>query len=170
MGIKHTVPAGLPTGTVTGKVAGDDWRADHVCMPFPVTMLHMGTANYTLSPLTAGTVEPSSPASRMLMDLSTATQFRLAVGQRVIGVGATSCDLRLQYASNGATQSTWVDANATGTGVSLMGGTVPNIREGGWVNLNAAAIADSMYLRAAIVTVGTLTTAPQFSFVDVLFR
>jgi len=170
VGIRHTVPAGLPTGTVTGKVAGDDWRADHVTVPFPVTLFHAGTGAYTLTPLTAGTVEPTAPMTRCLIDLSAATQMRLNIGQKVLALGSTSCAARLQYATNGATQSAWADAHASGTGVSLMGGTANTLKDGGWVNLASGAIADSVYLRLAIVTVGTASTAPTLAFADVLFR
>src|SRR5690242_7300939 len=110
MGIKHTVPSGLPTGTVTGKVAGDDWRADHLHIPFEVLLFHAGMSAtaasrvYTLTPLTAATTEPLAPATRTLLDLDQASQMRLIIGQATLGVGATSCDFRLQYATNGATQ------------------------------------------------------------------
>ena len=47
MAIKHVVPAGLPTGTTAGKVAGDDWRADHQFPPFERTLIAGTTAALT---------------------------------------------------------------------------------------------------------------------------
>lgn len=172
MGIKHTVPASLPTGTVAGKVAGDDWRADHNHVPFEYLIFHMGaTAVYTLTPLTAGTVEPANaPMARFYADLAQASQINLAVGQRIIGGGGTSCFARIQYATNGATQTTWADANNTGSGLDLRTGTANTVRTTGWVDLVSGAKIDTNYLRFVIVTVGTVTTAPTLSWAAALFR
>lgn len=172
MPITHSVPAGLPTGTVANKVAGDDWRGNHLFPPFEYVLFHGGTTGvYTLTPLTAGTVEPANaPMARGLVDLDNATQMRLVIGQRIIGAGGTSCAARLQYASTGAAQSGWTDANATGTGISLLTGTANTVRESGWVDLVTGAKAASTYIRLAFVTVGTVTTAPTLSWAEVLFR
>lgn len=172
MGIKHAVPAGLPTGTSTGKVAGDDWRADHLHVPFEFLIFHLGaTGVYTLTPLTAGTVEPANaPMARFLADLDQATQMRLAIGQRINAVGGTSCDARLQYATNGATQTAWADANNTGTGLTLVGGTANTVKATGWIDLVSGAKTTSAYLRLGIVTVGTVTTAPTISWAAAMFR
>lgn len=172
MPIKHTVPAGLPTGTSTGQVAGDDWRADHLSTPFEFLIFHMGaTAVYTLTPLTAGTVEPANaPMARFFADLDQATQMNLVIGQRIIGAGGTSCAARLQYATNGATQTTWADANNTGTGLNLSTGTANTVRAAGWVDLASGAKTASAYLRLGIVTVGTVTTAPTISWAAAMFR
>lgn len=172
MGIRHTVPAGLPTGTSAGKVAGDDWRADHLHVPMEFLIFHLGaTAVYTLTPLTAGTVEPANaPMARFLADLDQAAQMNLVIGQRIIGAGGTSCAARLQYATNGATQTTWADANNTGTGISLLTGTANTVRASGWVDLAAGAKTSSAYLRLGIVTVGTVTTAPTLSWAAAMFR
>jgi hypothetical protein len=170
--ITHSVPAGLPTGTVANKVAGDDWRGNHLFPPFEYLLFHGGVSGvYTLTPLTAGTVEPANaPMARGLVDLDNATQMRLVIGQRIVGAGGTTCTARLQYATNGATQTTWADAQNTGTGVSLQGGTANVVREGGWVDLVTGAKAASTYIRLAIVTTGTVTTAPTLSWAEVLFR
>lgn len=141
-------------------------------VPAQYLLFHGGTTGvYTLTPLTAGTVEPANvPMSRILPDLSKATQMRLVIGQRIMGAGGTTCAARLQYATNGATQTAWADANATGTGLSLQGGTANTVRDGGWVNLATGAKIDSCYMRLAIVTTGTVTTAPTLSFAEVEFR
>jgi len=129
------------------------------------------TSIWTLTPLTAGTVESVNlPATRILADLSGATQMRLIIGQRVIGAGGTTCAARLQYATNGATQTTWADANNTGTGISLLTGTANTLRDAGWVDLVAGARIDSCYLRFVVVTTGTVTTAPTISKAEVTFR
>jgi hypothetical protein len=172
MPVLHTVPSGLPTGTSAGKVAGDDWRANHTFPPFEYLLFHGGvTGVYTLTPLTAGTVEPANaPAFRGLVDLDAATQMRLVVGQRIIGAGGTTCTARLQYATNGATQTSWADAQNSGTGINLQTGTANTVRDGGWVDLVTGAKAVSTYIRLAIVTTGTVTTAPTLSWAEVLFR
>lgn len=141
-------------------------------IPVQYLLFHGGTTGvYTLTPLTAATTEPANvPMSRILADLSTATQMRLIIGQRALGVGGTTCTARLQYATNGATQTAWADAQNTGTGVSLIGGTANLVRESGWVNLVTGAKIDTCYMRLAIVTTGTVTTAPTISFAEVEFR
>lgn len=141
-------------------------------VPFEFLIFHMGaTAVYTLTPLTAGTVEPANaPMARILADLATATQMRLVIGQRIIGAGGTSCEARLQYATNGATQTAWADANNTGSGLSLLTGTANTIRATSWVDLAAGAKIADCYMRLAIVTVGTVTTAPTISWAAAEFR
>ena len=140
--------------------------------PVQYLMFHAGTTGtYTLSPLTAGGVEPANaPMSRICVDLSSATQMRLIVGRRVVGAGGTTCEARVQYATNGATQTAWADANNTGTGVSLQGGTANILLAGAWVDLVAGAKTDSCYMRFNITTTGTVTTAPTLSFAEVEFR
>ena len=175
MAVKHTVPAGLPTGTVSGKVAGDDWRADHVHVAFEYLIFHAGTTGvYTLTPLTAGTVEPANvPMARLLVpDATYVTQFRLAIGQRIIGAGGTSCNAQLQYATNGATQSTWADAanTANAGNLNLSTGTANTVRVGSWADLASGAKISDLYCRFAIVTVGTVTTAPTISWAAAFFR
>lgn len=172
MGIKHQVPVGLPTGTSAGKVAGDDWRLDHLHVPMEFLIFHLGaTAVYTLTPLTAGTVEPANaPMARFLADLDQAAQMNLVIGQRIIGAGGTSCDARLQYATNGATQTAWADAQNSGTGLALRTGTANTVRATGWVDLVSGAKAATTYLRLGIVTVGTVTTAPTISWAAAMFR
>lgn len=171
MGIKHIVPAGLPTGTVSGKVAGDDWRADHVHVPMEILMFHAGVSANTTATTAAGTLElPTAPMSRHLTDLTYATQMRLVVGIKVIGAGGTSQDLRVQYSTNGATQTTWADLNASGTGLNAKTGTANTVVTAGWVNIAAGAIANDVYLRLATVTVGTMTTGATFSWAAVLFK
>ena len=175
MAIKHIVPAGLPTGTVTGKVAGDDWRSDHNHVSFEYLIFHLGaSAVYTLTPLTAGTVEPLTvPMARLFVgDATYISQFRVAIGQRAIGAGGTTCNAQFQYSTNGATQSTWADAaNTSGAGnLNLQTGTASTVRVGAWADLASAAKIADLYARFAIVTTGTVTTAPTISWAAVLFK
>lgn len=171
MPITHSVPAGLPTGTSAGKVAGDDWRGNHLFPPFEYLLFHGGTTGIFTVSTSAGTNEPgNAPMARGLVDLDNASQMRLVIGQRVIGSGGTSCAARLQYATNGATQTSWADANNTGTGLNLLTGTANTVRDAGWVDLVSGAKAASTYMRLVIVTVGTLSTAPTLSWAEVLFR
>lgn len=141
-------------------------------VPFEYLLFHGGvTGVYTLTPLTAGTVEPANaPMARVLADLSQASQVRLAIGQRIVGAGGTTCAARLQWSTSA--QSTWNDVAATGGGsdVSLQGGTANVIRAGSWTNLAAGAQIDDCYLRLVIVTTGTVTTAPTLSWASAMFR
>ncbi len=141
-------------------------------IPVEYLLFHAGvTGTYTLTPLTAATTEPSNaPMARILADLSAATQMRLIIGQRVNGAGATSCQARLQYATNGATQTTWTDAQNTGTGIDVITGIANTVKTSGWVDLIAGAKIDTNYMRLVFVTVGTLTTAPTVSWAAVSFR
>lgn len=169
MGIRHTVPAGLPSGTVSGKVAGDDWRADHLHVPFQMTMFHMGSGTFT-APTAIGTVEvAAAPMGRALVDLSQATQMRLVVGQKVLSTAGTG-SIQLQYSTNGATQTAWAAADGASGLVSMLGGTANTIKESGWVNLAAGAKIDNCYLRVVTVITAAVSPAATYSFVDVLFR
>jgi hypothetical protein len=172
MGIKHLVPSGLPTGLVSGKVAGDDWRADHSAPPFDYLMYH-GASTGTMSGPTAatgGTELINAPQTRLLADLAVATQMRINVGIRVLGAGGTSAHLQVQYSTNGATQTTWANAHNTGSGCDIRAGVANTLLTSGWVDLVAGAKADTTYLRAAWVVVGTLTTAPTVASIRAQFR
>lgn len=137
--------------------------------PAQYLLFHPGTTAYVLSPLTAGTVEPGNQVSaRTLVDLANAKQIRITVGQRIVGAGGTSCDMKVQYATDGATQSTWADASAAS--VSLQGGTANIMRSSGWVNLVPGAQINNCYLRLVTVIVGTVTTAPSWYKVQIEVR
>jgi hypothetical protein len=166
MGIRHTVPAGLPVTSMPNRVGGAEWSADHLHIPFHCTMFHMGTSAFT-APTAIATTELTVPMSRILVDLSQATQCRLVVGQKVLSTAGTGT-IRLQYATNGATQTTWADAD--GGGISMLGGTANTIKESGWVSLVAGAQIDNCYLRLVTAITATITTAAQYSFADVMFR
>lgn len=172
MGIKHTVPAGLPTGTVSGKVAGDDWRADHNHIPFEHLIFHGGISGNTAAITAAGTVElPTAPMARLLTDLSLASQMRLILGLKattVLGSGGAQF-VRLRYSTNGATQTTWANCENTGSGVSMVG-TANAIKDGGWVDLVSGAKINDCYLQLAMVTTATITTGGTLSWAAVLFR
>lgn len=171
MGILHKKRSGIPAGDPVGLVGGTNWLDDHTHVPFGYTAIHGGPTASTTAITAAGTAEiGTAPASRFLTDLSAATQMKLVVGQRIIGAGGTSAHLRLQYATNGATQTTWADANASGTGLDLRVAGANVVKTTGWVDLASGAKVDDVYLRIAQVTVGTLTTGPTLSWVDVLFR
>lgn len=172
MAVRHaTLSASRPSGGIDGAM----WDADHEQTSLEYLIFHNGaTAVYTLTPLTAGTVEPANaPMARVFVgDATYADQFRLVVGQRIIGAGGTSCNAQMQYATNGATQSAWADAAATGNAANLdlRTGTANTVRAGAWADLHASAKIADLYLRFAIVTVGTVTTAPTISWAAVLLR
>jgi hypothetical protein len=172
MAVRHaTLAAGRPGPGIGASM----WDADHEQTALEYLIFHLGaTGVYTLTPLTAGTVEPANaPMARLFVgDATYADQFRLAIGQRIVGAGGTSCNAQLQYATNGATQTTWADAAATANAgnVSLQAGAANVVRVGAWADLAAGAKIADLYTRLAIVTVGTVTTAPTISWAAALFR
>ena len=159
MGIRHTVPAGLPTGTVSGKVAGDDWRADHQHVPFEVTLIAGTTAALTPAAASAASnteIYSTSKACRTTIDLSQATQARLVA--LVITTGnVAGASYKLQYATSDA--STW---SGTDAGVEVVlgttGGSTGILHDSGWQNLAGGAIVDNC--RLAVVVGTALGTTP----------
>ena len=171
MGIRHTVPSGLPAGTVSGKVAGDDWRADHLHVPFSITLGHGGTSGTftTGTAVVSNSEQGTAPALRCMVDLSQASQARLVIGQRVLAATFTTAFLRLQYSTD---QSSWVElASVSGAGdVSLLGGSTNRIRSSSWFDIAAGAKSDNIYLRLVFTSTGSTGTAATYSFVDVLLK
>lgn len=161
MGIKHVVPAGLPTGTVSGKVAGDDWRADHTFPPFTRPLI-LGTT-VVLTPAAAfsasGTeLYATSKVCRMKEDLRYASQVKLVA--LVIATGnVAGASYKLQYRA--ADASSWSGGTDVGCEVIVgsTGGGTGLLHDSGWVDVPAGAQIDPCYLT---VVVGTAlgTTAP----------
>lgn len=172
MPIGHQIPAGLPTGTSAGKVAGDDWRASHLHIPFQQTLFHGGPTGVWTAPTaaTTNTELATAPMSRLYTDLDQAAQARLVIGMRTLGVGYTTAVLRLQYAA--VAQSTWTELAATAGGgdVSLLAGTANIIRVSPWFTIAAAALATDQVLRLVFNSTGTGTTAATVAFADLLLK
>lgn len=174
MGIKHAVPAGLPTGTESGKVAGDDWRADHNHVPFSIEMV-LGQ-NAALTPAAASAaanveLHATAKSCRNKIDLSNATQARL-VGMVIATGNVAGASYKLSYCT--AENTTW----ASGTGVAdagpvlilgTTGGGAGIIHDSGWTNLAAGAKIDNCYVT---LLVGTAlgTTPPTVGFITCYFR
>jgi hypothetical protein len=178
--IRHTVPSGLPTGTVTGKVAGDDWRADHLHIPFSVELV---VGNVTTA-ATGAVVTPAAASAaagtelfstakltRNKIDLSQATQARLVGNVLTLSSTATS-SFKLSYCT--AEASTW----ASGTGVAdagpalvvgSNGGAAGVIHDTGWVSLAAGARIDNCFL-ALLVGSAMGTTAATVGFITAYFK
>lgn len=79
-----------------------------------------------------------STRSRTKLDLTGYTQARVTAS--ISTVGNSTAELRIQYSTNGDTQSTWAyldGASGPGANISVNGG-----RASAWVNLAAAAKAD----------------------------
>ena len=171
MGIRHSVPAGLPTGTVSGKVAGDDWRADHLHVPFEVPLI-LSTTNAALTPAAASAAVntelfATSKVCRTLLDLSQATQARMTA--MVIATGnAAGAAWKMSYMTTNA--ATWA---GTDMGPSLVvganGGGAGVFHDSGWVNLAAGAKIDNCYW-TVLVGVAQGTTAPTIGSLQVYFR
>lgn len=142
-------------------------------IPIQVTVFHNGISGVYTAPTAATNAEVATiPMGRILQDLTNVSQARLVVGMRTLGVGYTTAVLRMQYATNGLTQSAWAElASTSATGdVSLMGGTASIIRASSWFDIaSGAKIADAVS-RLSIITTGTGTTAATVSFVDLLLR
>lgn len=174
MGILHAVPAGLPTGTVSGKVAGDDWRADHVHVPFSIEMI-LGQ-NTALTPAAASAaanteLHATAKSCRNKVDLSAATQARL-VGMVIAQGNVAGASYKLSYCT--VENATW----ASGTGVAdagpvlvcgSTGGGAGVLHDSGWTNLAAGAKINDCFLT---LLVGTAlgTTPPTVGFVTAYFR
>src|SRR3982750_773531 len=87
------LPAGTSPAPQTAKVIGIEGGVSVTYpvsdvrrfIPFEYLIFHAGTTGiYTLTPLTAGTVEPANaPMARFLADLAQASQMKLVIGQRI---------------------------------------------------------------------------------------
>ena len=174
MGIRHTVPSGLPTGTVSGKVAGDDWRADHLHIPFSVEMILANNAYVTPAAASAAAnteLNVTGRTCRNKIDLSQATQARLVAGVGTLSSTAGS-SYKLSYCT--AENATW--ANGTGVAdagpavvVGSTGGVLNTIHDSGWVNLAAGARIDNCFITLLVGTaIGT--TPATVGFVTAYFR
>lgn len=171
MGVFHTVPAGLPTGTSTGKVAGDDWRADHVFIPFSIEMiLGQNTALTPAAASAAANTELHSTAKscRNIIDLSQASQARL-VGMVIATGNAAGASYKLSYSAS-ADASTWAGSDAGPVlTVGSTGGGAGVMHDSGWTNLAAGAKVDNCRVT---LLVGTAlgTTAATVGFVTCYFK
>lgn len=170
MAIKHTVPSGLPTGTVAGKVAGTDWRADHNHVPFELPLLV--TANTVLAgtaSAAAGTeMWTTSKPTRNIVDLSNGSQYRLVAMVTALG-SATTAAIKMQYMTTSAATWAGTDLAATTSNLVVGTGTAGTLFDGGWVNLATAAKVDNLYI-ALTVGVAFGTTAPSFGAASIFFR
>lgn len=169
MSIRHSVPAGLPTGTVAGKVAGDDWRGDHLHVPFEVALMILTSATAPAAASAAANVELFSAAkpTRNLVDLSQATQVRL-VAMVLANGGTPASSVKLQYVAKASEAATWAGAD-TGASVVLGTGTVGITRDSGWVTLAAGARIDNCVI-AATVGVAFGSSAPTIGALTAFFR
>jgi hypothetical protein len=167
--IKHAVPAGLPTGTVAGKVAGDDWRADHVHVPFEVALMILTSATAPAAASATVNTELFSAAkpTRNLIDLSQATQVRL-VAMVLSNGGTTSAAVKLSYVAKASEASTWAGTDA-GASVVLGTGTTGITRDSGWQTLAAGARVDNCVV-AAVVGAAFGTTTPTIGALTAFFR
>lgn len=170
MGIRHTVPAGLPTGTSAGKVAGDDWRADHLHVPFEVFLMGSGNTAVAGTASAAANAElfTTSKITRTRIDLSVASQFRLEAMVTALG-NAAGAAIKLQYTTTNAATWSGADLGATTNNLVIGTGTAGTMFDLGWQNLATAAKADNLYIAAA-VAVAFGTTAPSFGSLQVYFR
>lgn len=170
MAIKHTVPAGLPTGTSAGKVAGDDWRADHVHVPFEVPLFLAQNAGVAGVASAAANAEmwPTGKPTRNKVDLSQASQFRLVAMVTALGNAPTAA-VKMQYMTTNA--ATWAGTDMAASGGSLVvgAGTAGTLFDLGWTNMIAGSIINDCYIALA-VSVALGTTAPSFGGVSVFFR
>jgi hypothetical protein len=170
VGIKHLVPAGLPTGTSAGKVAGDDWRADHVHVPFSVEMI-LGQ-NAVLTPAAASAaanteLHSTAKSCRNKIDLSSASQARLVC--MVIATGnVAGASYKLSYATTES--ATWAGSDAGPVVVlGTNGGAAGVMHDSGWTNLAAGALVDNCFVT---LLVGTAlgTTPPTVGFCTLYIR
>lgn len=172
MGIRHAVPAGLPTGTVAGKVAGDDWRGDHRHIPFEIAMLLApgGAAGIAGVASAAAGAEmwPGAKVTRSIVDLSQATEFRLTAMVTALGSVATAA-IRLGYMTTDAATWAGTDAGASAHSLVVGGGTAGTFRDTGWLSLVAAAQVDNLRVACQVSTAHG-ATPPSFGSITAFFR
>lgn len=171
MGIKHAVPSGLPTGTVTGKVAGDDWRADHNHVPFEVCLFlaagNAGVAGVASAAANAEMWSTGKP-TRNRIDLSNASQFRLVATVTALGATTTAA-IKMQYMTTNVATWAGTDLAASASNLVVGTGTAGTVFDLGWVNLATAAKVDNLYI-ALVVAAAFGSTPPSFGGVSVFFR
>lgn len=170
MGIRHSVPAGLPTGTSAGKVAGDDWRGDHLHVPYEIPMVLGTTAAVAIAAAsaTANTeILATARPTRNLVDMSQARQGRLVAMVTNIG-NVAGASIKLSYMTTNA--ATWAGSDA-GPVVVLgsTGGVVNALHDSGWTNLAAGAQIDNCYI-AILVGTAFGTTAPTLGSLSLFLR
>lgn len=170
MGIRHRVPANLPTGTSPGKVAGDNWRDDHTHIPFEV-LVWSGITATALAPASAAAnaeLMAATRGTRRVLDLSQATQFRMTALVVANGNAALAA-WKLSYMTTSA--ATWSNTNAALVGGDLLvgTGTVNTIRDTGWVDLASGARINDCRI-AVVVSVAMGSTAPTVGNLVLHFR
>ena len=170
MGIKHTVPSGLPTGTTSGKVAGDDWRADHNHVPFEVFLMGSGNTAVAGTASAAANAElfTTSKITRTRIDLSQASQFRLEALVTALG-NAAGAAIKMQYTTTNAAAWSGTDIGASTNNLVIGAGTAGTLFDLGWQNIASGALIDNVYI-AVTVAVAFGTTAPSFGSMQVYFR
>lgn len=170
MGIRHTVPAGLPSADIANVVDGLDWRADHLHVPFSVEMVLAGAGTVTPAAASAALNSELFPTSRSLrnkVDLSQATQARL-VAMVIANGNVAAVTFKLSFLATGEA-ATWAGADA-GPVLPVGTGTVGVTRDTGWVNLAAGARVDNCVLSAVVGGAAVGTTAPTVSFLTCFLR
>lgn len=171
MGIRHTVPAGLPTGTVTGKVAGDDWRGDHLHVPFQVPMfMAAGNAGVAAVASAAAGAEmwATGKMTRSRIDLAQARSFRMTAVVTATG-NAAGAAIRLGYMTTNAATWSGTDIGASAHSLVVGAGTVGTVFDTGWLAMATAAQVDNLYV-AVQVAVAFGTTAPSFGNIEAYFK
>ncbi len=170
MAIKHTVPAGLPTGTVAGVVAGDDWRASHTAPDFERGLILGTTAALTpaAASAAAGTeLYSTSKVCRVVEDLRYVTQVRMTA--LVIATGNVSgVTWDLQYRTTDA--SSWSGGTTTGCSLAIGTATAGVLRDTGWVSLPGGAQIATCYLSVVVGSTAQGTTAPTVGSLRLYFR
>lgn len=103
-----------------------------------------------------------SPASRVLYDLSNATQIRFQVN--VAQIGSTNAEIRIQYSTD---QSTWsyLDNGNTGLGQNI---NTTGLKTSSWSTIASGARGD-VYLRAVGIN-GNGSANPRFGLIQIQAR
>lgn len=169
MGIWHPAIAGLPSDTAAGKVGGADYKANHVHVPFEVSMFRSAaaTAPAAASAAVGAEVFAAAKATRTRTDLLWAREVQLCA--MVVGTGTdVAASLKLSYMTTET--ATWAGTDA-GASVVLgtNGGAAGVIHTSGWRPLATAAQVDAVTIACLVGTVFG-TTAPTIGSLYALFR
>lgn len=166
---------------IQGGVAEKATRGQVIrALPSHICLMHGGITGINIATAPASTAIAASPGAeftstnmltRTVFDMSNVTQAKLVTSVRTAFAGATTYNLRMMYATNGATQTTWAELAATtgGGDLSVLAGSVGLVRSTGWFNIAAGAKVDPAFIRCNYIS-AVVATAGVVNYVDLLLR
>lgn len=161
MAIRHKFASAVVDAGNAGEVGPDEWNDDHDHVPMHY-LLAAGDGLTVHTNLVAAYAEVLAPRTRTRIDLTRASEVRLAASQGAVGVTGR---LRLEYSTD---QTTWLAAAAAGQVDLAFGTTANRAIVGAWTALAAGAKAD-VWVRL-MVGAGNTTEDPSWYGVELQVR